>query len=77
MTSHQSRLMSFYEALINTLVGFGVSYLLVLIAFPWFGFPQPTSRQSVSVVMMFTVTSLARGYLLRRVFEWLRRPGRA
>lgn len=60
----QSRGKSLLEAVANTLVGFVVS--LVLTAFM---FPNLSASQNLWVTSVFTVSSIARGYVMRRVFE--------
>jgi hypothetical protein len=64
----QSRLMSFVEAWANVGVGFGVNFAANLVVLPWFGF-QVKPMQAFGIGMAFTGISLARSYVLRRVFE--------
>lgn len=73
----QTRLMSLIEAITNVVVGFGVAFLTQLTVFPWFGLPARVS-DAVGIGAIFTIVSVARGFLLRRVFESLRlRAGRS
>lgn len=72
----QSRLMSAAETLISTATGFGLSLLLQWLVLPiLLGHPVPISVNLAFAAVM-TVASLARQYLLRRLFEALhiRRP---
>ena len=64
----QSRTMSFVEALTNVVVGFGLAVLTQVLAFPVFEIAV-TFDQHVSIAVIFTLVSLARGYVLRRLFE--------
>lgn len=64
----QSRTMSFVEALTNVIVGFGLAVLTQVLAFPLFGITV-SFDQHVSIAVIFTLVSLARGYVLRRLFN--------
>ena len=76
----QSRTMSFVEAVTNVVVGFGLAVLTHVVVFPLFGLAA-TFDQHVSIAVIFTLVSLARGYVPRRVFQTLcqkrRCPGSA
>ena len=67
----QSRIMSLVEALSNVAVGYGVAVTTQLIVFPWFGLPARLD-QALGIGAIFTVVSIARSYILRRLFEALR-----
>lgn len=67
---NQSRLASFYEACFNTAIGFVISFCMSVVVFPLFGF-HPTLDQNFWITCIFTVTSVARGYLVRRHFNTL------
>lgn len=64
--------MSALEALANTAVGYGVSVAATLLILPAFGLPV-SAGQATGISAAFTAVSLARSYLLRRLFEGLRR----
>ena len=68
----QSRLMSLLEAVTNVVVGYGLAVWVQLLVFPLFGL-EATLRQSLGIGAIFTLVSLARGYLLRRAFEAVRK----
>ena len=68
----QSRLMSLVEALTNVVVGYGVAVGTQVLVFPLFGL-DATLSQSLGIGAVFTLVSLARGYLLRRAFEVARK----
>lgn len=63
----QSRKMSGLEAATNTLVGFLLALALQVAIFP--NLPLTTN---IWIVIAFTLLSLARSYVLRRLFERLR-----
>ncbi|OYW51729.1 MAG: hypothetical protein B7Z29_21310 [Hyphomicrobium sp. 12-62-95] len=60
--------MSFIEAVTNVVVGFGLAVLTQVLVFPVFGIAV-TFDQHVSIAAIFTLVSLARVYVLRRLFE--------
>ena len=66
----QSRTMSFIEAVTNVGVGFGLAVLTQVLVFPVFEIAVPFD-QHVSMAVIFTLVSLARGYVLRRFFQRL------
>ena len=67
----QSRLMSFCEAIANVTVGYGVAVLTQILIFPMFGL-HTTLAQNLQMGAVFTVVSIVRSYVLRRVFEAIR-----
>jgi hypothetical protein len=67
----QSRLMSLVEAIANVLVGYGVAVLTQLVVFPWFGLPARVG-DALALGAIFTGLSIARSFLLRRLFEAVR-----
>lgn len=66
----QSRLMSWIETIVGTAIGFAIALATQLVVFPLFGFSPPLS-QNLAITAIFTIVSIARGYLLRRLFEAL------
>jgi hypothetical protein len=67
----QSRAMSLIEAIANVAVGYGVAVVTQILIFPVFGL-QTTLAQNLKMGAVFTVVSIARSYLLRRLFEAIR-----
>ena len=67
----QSRRMSLVEAVTNVVVGFGVALLTQIIVFPLFGL-RVSLDENVAIGALFTIASIARSYILRRVFEAIR-----
>ena len=64
----QSRSRSALEAATNVIVGYWLAVGVQLAAFPALGIAA-TARQSLGLGLVFTVVSLLRGYLLRRLFD--------
>ena len=67
----QSRTMSLVEAATNVVVGYLLAIATQFAIFPMFGLTV-TLTQNLLVGGMFTGISLARSYVLRRLFEALR-----
>lgn len=67
----QSRLMSLVEAVANVVVGYGFAVITQILIFPIFGL-HTTLAQNLKMGAIFTVVSIARSYVLRRVFEAIR-----
>ena len=64
----QSRLMSLVESVANVIVGYGVAVVTQILIFPVFGL-HTTLSQNLKMGAVFTVVSIARSYVLRRMFE--------
>lgn len=67
----QSRRMSAVESVANVAVGYGVAVITQIAVFPMFGLVASVS-QNLAIGAVFTVVSLARSYVLRRVFNSIR-----
>lgn len=67
----QSRAMSLVEAIANVSVGYGVAVITQILVFPAFGL-HTTLAQNLKMGAVFTVVSIARSYVLRRLFEAIR-----
>ena len=73
----QSRRGSLIEAMVSTATGFAVSMVLQHFTMQALGRPTSTA-EDLAVVSIFTVASIVRGYVLRRVFNrWTRREAAA
>lgn len=70
----QSRKASAVEALTNLVVGAALNLALQIVVFPLLGF-NATIGENLLIIAIFTVTSVARSYVLRRCFERLRSRG--
>jgi len=64
----QTRLSSFYESLINTLIGYSVALASQLLIFPMVGIHIPLTT-NMWIGLWFTVISLIRSYVIRRWFN--------
>ena len=68
MTS-QTRSMSLVESIANTGAGFLVSLVLQISLFSLMSI-ETTTTQNLLMSGVFTLASLVRGYLMRRLFIW-------
>jgi len=66
-----SRVMSFVESATNVVVGYVLAILTQLAVFPFFGLEASLSEH-LAIGAAFVMISLARGYILRRLFERIR-----
>lgn len=71
MRTAQSRAMSLVEALANVAVGFVVAVLTQRAVFPLFGLATDWSVD-FAIGGLFTLVSIIRSFLMRRLFESLR-----
>lgn len=67
----QSRKASFVEAWVGTLVGMAVSLVLQYTVLPAYGMPAIGLAGNLQILGIFTLASVARGYLVRRLFNHL------
>lgn len=68
----QTRLGSWLEAWANIAVGFAINWTANMVVLPWFGF-HVTAATAFHIGLVFTVISLVRSYVLRRVFNRIKR----
>jgi hypothetical protein len=66
----QSRRMSLIESATNVIVGYVLAIVTQIVVFPWFGL-ETGLQEHLSIGLAFVGVSLARGYVLRRIFERL------
>lgn len=64
----QSRALSLVESATNVIVGYVLAVITQIVLFPLFGW-NPTLAQNMRIGLVFAGVSLARTYLLRRLFE--------
>jgi len=64
----QTKLSSFYEAMLNTIVGYIISLTAQLFIFPIYGHSF-SLWHNVQIGLIFMALSLARSYVLRRFFN--------
>ncbi len=63
----QSRTMSAVESVANVAIGYGVAVVSQIAIFPLFGVHLPLA-ENMAIGGYFTVISLARSYVIRRLF---------
>lgn len=63
----QQKKHSVLESLTNVGAGYGVAIISQVIIFPWFGIQVPL-RTNLWIGAWFTLISLVRSYVLRRIF---------
>jgi len=66
----QSRKSSLVEAVCNVAIGYTIAIAAQMVIFPWFGIHIGITEH-VLIGVLFTFVSLARSYLLRRMFNLL------
>ena len=66
----QSKAYSLIESVTNIIVGYFVALGAQLVVFPMFGLSVPV-RDNILIGLVFTVVSLVRSYVLRRIFNRL------
>ena len=64
----QKRKHSITEAITNTLTGFFISFLIQLVIYPAMSI-EVKLTQNILITSVFTVASILRGYVLRRLFN--------
>ena len=67
----QSRVMSLIEATTNVVVGYVLAIATQLMVFPMFGI-EAALGEHLAIGLAFLAVSLARSYLLRRLFAAVR-----
>lgn len=68
--AQQTRRQSLIETLAGVAIGFAISMLASLVVYPIFGHAFSLS-QNAGITVIFTLLSIARGYGVRRLFNWL------
>jgi hypothetical protein len=66
----QSRTHSFIESIANVAIGFGINVIANILVLPLFGYDVSVS-DAAGIGLIFTFISIARSYLLRRMFNAL------
>ena len=64
----QSRKFSLIESITNVLVGYGVALLTQITIFPLMSI-DVSFQQNIKIGAIFTVVSILRSYILRRIFN--------
>jgi len=66
----QSKKKSIVESVTNTVTGLVTSFLIQIIIYPLLNIPV-SIRQNITITAVFFVASIARGYIIRRIFNKL------
>lgn len=66
----QSKMLSWIESIISTFTGFGIGLAAQVVFLPMLGASVPLSANLAFAAIM-TAISIARGYIMRRIFEHL------
>ena len=66
----QSKRMSLIESIVGTFIGLLVALLTQMIVFPMYGL-EVTLIENFEIGFIFTLVSLIRSYIVRRVFNHL------
>lgn len=64
----QSKKNSLVESVTQTIVGFLISLAIQLVIYPVLNIPV-TFSQNIIITSVFTIISILRGYLIRRLFN--------
>lgn len=67
----QSKKVSLIESIINTIVGLSVSFIIQLIIYPAMDI-EVKLHQNIIITLVFTIASILRGYIIRRLFNLLK-----
>ena len=70
--SMQSKKFSLLESISNIAIGYGVALLSQIIIFPFFDI-DVTLRENIYIGLWFTAVSLVRSFVLRRIFNAIKR----
>lgn len=66
----QTKRKSLLEAVVNTVSGLVISFIIQLIIYPTMGIPVKL-YQNVIITFVFFIASIIRSYLVRRIFNKL------
>jgi hypothetical protein len=64
----QSKRKSMLEATVNTFAGLAVSFGIQLVIYPVMNIPVRI-EQNIVITLIFTLASIGRGYVVRRIFN--------
>jgi len=68
----QSYSLSLIESITNTLTGLVISFIIQIIIYPVMGIPVRI-EQNVIITLVFTGASIARGFVVRRIFNRIKK----
>ncbi len=64
----QSKKQSIVEAVVNTLISYGLALVIQLLVFPLYGI-HITLSANLQLITIFTAVSIIRNYIVRRYFN--------
>ena len=64
----QNKKQSLTETIISTFIGLAVSLITQIVVFPLYNL-DVSFNQNIQITIIFTIVSIARGYLVRRYFN--------
>ena len=64
----QSKLGSFIEAMMNTLIGYFINLGVQLVVYPLYG-AAFTFMQNIQIGLLFMIVSISRSFVIRRYFN--------
>jgi len=68
----QNKKTSFIESIIQTFTGLIISFIIQLIIYPSLNI-EVSINQNIIITLIFTVASITRGYIIRRIFNNLKK----
>ena len=69
----QSKRLSLVEACTNVACGIVLAWVVTFAVFPWFGYEARWDK-ALGISLIFTIVSLLRSYVLRRLFARIDAP---
>jgi hypothetical protein len=66
----QSKRWSIIEAMSNNIIGYIIAVVMYKLVLPIFGYNVSWSQSNV-IVIVFTIISIIRSYLIRRIFNYI------
>jgi hypothetical protein len=66
----QTKTHSWFEVFSNIAIGMAINTVAQYIVFPLIGM-SATHAQQIAIVVIFTIISIARQYILRRFWNWI------
>lgn len=64
----QTKFMSMWESIANTVVGLLIAWVVAMVVFPLYGYPI-SAGHAFSINIIFYIASFARSFILRRLFN--------
>lgn len=68
----QNKKTSFIESIIQTFTGLIISFIIQIIIYPYLDI-KVSINQNIFITLIFTIASIIRGYIIRRIFNNLKK----